>query len=67
MNCSNCEQPLEGYSENLVVKWASKAEPVAQICGRCTVNVITLKIVLTRRDSQSDFRYEGYLPVAAAK
>jgi hypothetical protein len=68
MKCSNCdtvdshERSLEGIELSTGAHSA-----FAYICSKCQENVLTMKIVLTRRFKDDAFKFEGYLPVASQR
>lgn len=67
MKCSNCESEVADPLNALVVQRGNGRAQVAAICKTCETGVLTLKIVLTRRDEKNEFAFEGYLPVSSVK
>lgn len=61
MNCSNCENSV-GPEGLLVTKPGDikNVHPVAAICETCLTRSITIKLILTRADTESDFSYEQF-------
>ena len=66
MICSNCEKE-NLYEKALLVRHAYSKEQLANLCEECIKDVLTLKIVLARKDADSEFIYEGFLPVSSVK
>ena len=72
MKCSNCEKEL-GFNTDettLVVNSHTQSfitNALATICSDCTTGVLTLKIVLSRKEKKDAFAFEGYLPVSSVK
>jgi hypothetical protein len=65
MKCSNCESEISDLPTALIVTRGTT--PVATLCDACCTGVLTMKIVLSRREKHHEFTFEGYLPVASAK
>lgn len=66
MKCSNCDKDADGVTA--VVVYNDQTEPpVATICAECQLTVLTLKIVLTRSNTDRRFTFDGYLPVASKR
>lgn len=65
MKCSNCEanKPPALY----VMRSGNNPETVVRICDDCVQSVLTMKIVLKRKDAKGEFAFEGYLPIEMAK
>jgi len=68
VKCSNCEQEVVETLDALIVSRGliGRAQ-VAVICRSCEQNVLTMKIVLARKDLKGEFAFEGYLPVASVR
>lgn len=62
--CSNCEADCP---DNTVLLVTAVGKDAARLCTKCVDGVLTLKVVLTRTDLNSEFKFDGYLPVASAK
>ena len=67
MKCSNCELEVEDKLNALLVTRGLVGAPVAALCKRCEDGVLTMKIVLSRKDTKAEFGFEGYLPVSSVK
>jgi RNase P subunit RPR2 len=67
MKCSNCDAEIDDMLNALVVTRGPGRAQVAVICKTCETGVLTMKIVLSRRDEKSEFGFEGYLPVSSVK
>ena len=67
MNCSNCDGAVSASNDSLTVTRGGDAEVVTVLCDQCTKGVLTLKIVLARKDPKGEFTFEGYLPVASVR
>ena len=67
MKCSNCDAEIADKLDALMVTRGLIGAPVAVICHTCETGVLTLKIVLARKDEKSEFAFEGYLPVSSVK
>lgn len=66
MKCSNCDKEADGITA--VVVYNDQVEPpIATICAECQLTVLTMKIVLTRSDTNRRFTFDGYLPVASKR
>jgi hypothetical protein len=67
MKCSNCEaEILDTMNALLVVRGNGRAQ-VAALCTGCQTGVLTMKVVLARKDVAREFEFEGYLPVSSVK
>ena len=61
MNCSNCEN--EVGPKGLVISEPGDIKTVttvAAICETCLTRTITIKLILTRADTESTFGYEQF-------
>lgn len=67
MKCSNCESDIADKLEALMVTRGQVGEPLAVLCKACETGVLTMKIVMARRDDHKEFTFEGYLPVSSVK
>lgn len=67
MKCSNCDAEIADVLNTLVVTRGPGRAQLAVICKTCETGVLTMKVVLARRDEQSEFAFEGYLPVSSVK
>jgi hypothetical protein len=67
MKCSNCDAEIADKLDALMVTRGQVGAPVAVLCKACETGVLTMKIVLSRRDEKSEFGFEGYLPVSSVK
>lgn len=67
MKCSNCDADIPDHMNALLVVRGSGRAQIAALCKTCETGVLTLKIVLTRRDEKNEFAFEGYLPVSSVK
>jgi len=66
MKCSNCEKE-NLYEKAVLVRHAYSKEQLANLCEDCIKGVLTMKIVLSRKNEGSEFTFEGYLPVSSVK
>ena len=67
MNCSNCEKEVTEKLDTLMVTRGMIGSPVAIICKTCETGVLTMKIVLARKNDTAELAFEGYLPVSSVK
>lgn len=67
MKCSNCDKDATVSTAIMVYAAITEAPPTAVICAECQLTVLTLKIVLTRSDTDKPFTFDGYLPVASKR
>lgn len=67
MKCSNCETEIPDPTQTLVVARGGKGAMLAVICKTCETGVLTMKVVLARRNDKDEFAFEGYLPVSSVK
>ncbi len=67
MNCSNCESSITDVLDAMLVVRGNGRAQMAALCKKCEEGVLTMKIVLSRKDQQSEFSFDGYLPVSSVK
>ena len=68
MKCSNCEKEVAERLDTLMVtRGLMGRAQIAVLCKHCEEGVLTLKIVLSRKNVESEFTFEGYLPVSSVK
>jgi hypothetical protein len=68
MKCSNCDaEVVEKLDTLMVTRGLTGRSQIAVICKTCETGVLTMKIVLARREEKTEFAFEGYLPVSSVK
>lgn len=67
MKCSNCDAEIPDTMNALLVVRGNGRAQIAALCKTCEEGVLTMKIVLARREEKAEFNFEGYLPVSSVK
>lgn len=68
MKCSNCDAEVaEKLDVLMVTRGLLGRAQIAVICKTCETGVLTMKIVLARKDEKTEFEFDGYLPVSSVK